>query len=348
MKRLLLVPALLACLCAAAPPAPASAAEVVHFYNWTEYLPDAVLKKFTRETGVKVAYTTYESNEAMYAKLKMLGGAGYDLVVPSAYFVSRMRREGMLLPLDRGLLPNWKNLDPDLLDKPFDPGNVYSAPYNWGGVGIAADTAKVRAGSLTSFADLWKPEFKNALVLNDDLRDVFGMALKRLGYSQNETDPARIEEAYRLLRELLPNVRTFNSDAPKMPFLNREVAAGAIWNGEAYQAQAEMKSLAFVWPEEGGLFWMDLLVIPRGARNPRGAHKLIDFLLRPDVARTICEELGYPTPNRAARELLSVSLRNNKTVYPPADVLAKSEFQDDVGAAAPVYEEYWNRLKAGK
>ena len=105
---------------------PAAAAEEIHFYNWTEYMPDAVLKKFTKETGIKVVYSTYESNEAMYAKLKMLGGEGYDLVVPSAYFVSRMRREGMLQTLDKGLLPNWKNLDPDLLDKPFDPGNTYS------------------------------------------------------------------------------------------------------------------------------------------------------------------------------------------------------------------------------
>lgn len=348
MKRLLLVPALLACLCAASLPAsPAWGADVVHFYNWTEYLPDAVLKKFTKETGIKVVYSTYESNEAMYAKLKMLGGQGYDLVVPSAYFVSRMRREGMLLPLDKGLLPNWKNLDPDLLDKPFDPGNVYSVPYNWGGTGIAVDTTKAKAESVTSFADLWKPEFRNALVLNDDLRDVFGMALKRLGYSQNETDPKRIEEAYKALKELLPNVRTFNSDAPKMPFLNREVAAGAIWNGEAYQAQAEMKSLAFVWPKEGGLFWMDLLAIPKAAKNPVAAHTLINFLLRPDVAMMICEELGYPTPNQSARQLLPVALRNNKTVYPPADVVAKSEFQSDVGEAVKVYDEYWNRLKAG-
>ena len=326
---------------------PAAAAEEIHFYNWTEYLPDAVLKKFTKETGIKVVYSTYESNEAMYAKLKMLGGEGYDLVVPSAYFVSRMRREGMLQTLDKGLLPNWQNLDPDLLDKPFDPGNTYSVPYNWGGTGIAMDTAKVKPGSITSFADLWKPEFKNALVLNDDLRDVFGMALRRLGYSQNETDPKHIEEAYELLRKLLPNVRTFNSDAPKMPFLNHEVSAGLIFNGEAYQAQPEMRSLAFVWPKEGGLFWMDLLVIPKGARNVKGAHTLINFLLRPEIAKMICEELGYPTPNKAAREILSVSLRNNKTVYPPADVLAKSEFQDDVGQAVSVYDEYWNRLKAG-
>jgi len=346
MKRLFLIPALLACLCAAIP-APAFAAEEIHFYNWTEYLPEAVLRKFTKETGIKVVYSTYESNEAMYAKLKMLSGEGYDLVVPSAYFVSRMRREGMLLPLDKGLLPNWKNLDPDLLDKPFDPGNVYSVPYNWGGTGIAVDTTKVKADSITSFADLWKPEFANALVLNDDLRDVFGMALRRLGYSQNETDPGRIEEAYNALRELLPNVRTFNSDAPKMPFLNHEVAAGAIWNGEAYQAQSEMRTLAFIWPKEGGLFWMDLLAIPKAAKNVAGAHKLIDFLLRPDIAKMICEELGYPTPNQAARQLLPVSLRNNKTVYPPADVVARSEFQSDVGEAVAVYDEFWNRLKAG-
>ncbi len=347
MKRLslLALPALLlAALCL---PAPARAAEEVHFYNWTEYLPDAVLKKFTKETGIKVVYSTYESNEAMYAKLKMLGGEGYDLIVPSAYYVTRMRREGMLQPLDKGALTNWKNLDPDLLDKPFDPGNAYSVPYNWGGTGIAVDAAKVDPKSITSFADLWRPEFKNALVLNDDMRDVFGMALRRLGYSQNETDPKHIEEAYNLLKTLLPNVRTFNSDAPKMPFLNHEVAAGLIFNGEAYQASPEMKSLTFVWPKEGGLFWMDCLAIPKAAKNVKGALALINFLLRPEIAKMVCEELGYPSPNKAARELLAVSLRNNKTVYPPADMLAKSEFQNDVGEAVAVYDAFWNRLKAG-
>lgn len=344
MKRfpaLLLALAVLALLAAARP----AAAEVVRFCNWTEYLPLAVRDQFTRETGVKVDYSTYDSNEALYLKLKMLGGRGCDLAAPSADYVARMRREGLLRKLDKALLPNWKNLDADLLDKPFDPGNAYSAPYTWGGTGLAFDAERVRPGSVRSFADLWRPEFRNSLVLTNDRRDVFGMALRRLGYSLNETDPARIEKAYLLLRELMPNVHTFNSDSPKAPFLAREVTAGLIWNGEAYQGARQMKSLAFVWPEEGGLLWMDLLVIPKGAENPAGAHKLINFLLRPDIAKTVCEELGYPTPNRAARELLPAALRNNKTVYPPADVVAKGEFLNDVGEAAAVYEKYWNLFK---
>jgi spermidine/putrescine transport system substrate-binding protein len=320
----------------------------VYFYNWSEYLPEAVLAQFTKETGIKVVYTTYDSNEALYAKLKLLKGGGYDLVVPSAYFVSKMSREGLLQPLDLARLTNLKNLDFSRLNQPFDPGNRFSVPYLWGSTGIMVDKRFVDPAKVTGWADLWKPEFRNQALLLNDVRDVFFVALRTLGYSGNTTDPEEIRKAYEKLRELRPNVRLFDSDTPRTPFLTGEVKVGMIWNGEAFMAQQENPNLVYIYPKEGAGLWMDNLVIPKGAKNAAEAHELINFLMRPEIAKQISEEVGYSSPNHAARELMSAEVRSNRTVYPVAADLAKSEFQLDVGKAMQTYEKYWERLKAGK
>lgn len=320
----------------------------VYVYNWTEYVPDAVLQQFTEETGIKVVYTTYDSNEAMYAKVKLLGGEGYDVVVPSTYFVSKMRRENLLLPLDRAQLPNFANLDQAFLNKAYDPENVYSAPYLWGGSGIIANSEMVPVEGMDSWKYLWNPELKGKLLLQDDLRDVFGIGLLLNGHSVNETDPERIREAFELIKTLSPNVLVYNSDSPKTAYLGGEVAGGMIWNGEAHQAIGEMDSLRFAWAKEGGLLWMDNFVIPKGARNVDNAHAFINFMLRPDISAQCCEEYGYPTPIKAAQALLPAELRDNPVIFPPAEVLAHSEFQNDVGDAILVYEKYWHMLKAGQ
>ena len=320
----------------------------VYVYNWTEYVPDAVLQQFTEETGIKVIYTTYDSNEAMYAKVKLLGGEGYDVVVPSTYFVSKMRREKLLFPLDRTKLPNFNNLDVAFLDKSYDPDNAYSVPYLWGGSGVIVDSDTVPAEGMNSWHYLWRPELKGRLLLQDDLRDVLGIGLLLKGYSVNETDPEHIREAYEVIKTLAPNVLVYNSDSPKSAYLGGEVAGGMIWNGEAHQAMAEMESLKFAWAKEGGLLWMDNFVIPKGAKNVDNAHAFINFMLRPDISAQCCEEYGYPTPIVAARELLPDELRNNPVIFPPAGVLEHSEFQNDVGEAILVYEKYWHMLKAGQ
>lgn len=342
MKKLLLA------LCLALLPGLAFAGGEVYVYNWTEYVPESVLEQFTKETGIKVIYTTYDSNEAMYAKVKLLGGEGYDVVVPSTYFVNRMRREGLLLPLDKSKLPNFANLDKNFLNKPYDPDNEYSAPYLWGGSGIIADTDSVSTAGMDSWRWLWNPELKGRVLLQDDLRDVLGIGLLLKGYSVNDTDPEHIREAYEVMKTLAPNVRVFNSDNPKSAYLGGEVAAGMIWNGEAHQAMAEMDSLKFAWAREGGLLWMDNFVIPKNARNVDNAHAFINFMLRPDVAAQCCEEYGYATPNKAALKLLPDELRESTVIFPPEEVVARSEFQNDVGEAILTYEKYWHMLKAGQ
>lgn len=313
--------------------------------NWTNYLPAGVLADFTRDTGIRVEYSTYEGNEELVARLRAPGGSGCDLVVPSSYAVQRLREEGLLARLDKGRLANLKNLDSALLSKPFDPGNDHSIPYLWGGTGILVDTARVDPRQAASWADLWRPQFKGLLLLPDDPREVFGIALRVLGRSVNERDPAVLEQAAKRLAALMPGVRVVDSADPKAAVLAGRVAVAAMWNGDAYQAQLENPLLTFVWPKEGGLLWMDCLAVPKNASRPAEAHVFMDYLLRPGVAARISQELGYATPNQAARPLLPQALEFNWVVNPPRDVVHRSEFQEFVGPASALYETRWNELR---
>jgi len=305
-----------------------------------------VLEQFTAETGIEVVYSTYDSNEAMYAKLKLAGG-GYDLAIPSTYFVNKMRREGLLHKIDHSQLKNFANLDPARLNQAFDPGNDYSIPYLWGSTGIAVNAAEIDPARVQSWADLWRPEFKGKVLLTNDLREVFHVGLRVLGYSGNSTDPAELQQVYEKLTSLMPNVRLFNSDSPKVPYLAGEVSVGMIWNGEAYMAGEEDPNIKYIYPREGAALWMDSLVIPKDAKNVGNALKLIDFLLRPEIAKLISEEIGYASPNQAAIALLDEATRTNRTIYPQAADLVNAEFQLDVGEAITIYEKYWEKLKVG-
>ncbi|KFX07222.1 spermidine/putrescine ABC transporter substrate-binding protein [Pectobacterium betavasculorum] len=322
--------------------------KTLYFYNWTEYVPPGLLEQFTKETGIKVIYSTYESNESMYAKLKTYQDSAYDLVVPSTYFISKMSKEGMLQKIDTSKLSNFHNLDPNLLHKSFDPNNDYSIPYIWGATAIGINHEEIDPASVTSWADLWNTKYKNSLLLTDDAREVFQISLRKLGYSANTTDPKEIEAAYKELRALMPNVLTFNSDNPGNPFIEGEVNLGMVWNGSAYVARQAGTPLDVIWPKEGGIFWMDSLAIPANAKNVDGAMKLIDFLLRPEVAAQVAETIGYPTPNLAAKKLLPPEVSGDKTLYPDDETIAKGEWQNDVGSASTLYETYFQQLKAGR
>ena len=321
--------------------------KILYVYNWSEYMPESVLKDFTKETGIKVKYSTYDSNEAMYAKVKTAGNSGYDIIVPSTYFVNKMSKEGLLEKIDKSKLSNYKNLDPKLLSKSFDPNNDYSIPYLWGTTGISYNSSLVKE-NINSWKNLWNNEYKNSILLNDDMREVFGMALKILGCSANSTNPKEIEEAYNKLKELLPNVKMFYSESQKQVYLNEEVKLGMNFNGEGFMANEENENIKYIYPKEGALVWVDSLVIPKGAKNLENAHKFINFLLKPEVAKVISEEIGYATPNAKTLELLDEKTKNNRIIYPNEEDLKNSEFQMDVDEVLPVYEKYWEMLKTSK
>jgi spermidine/putrescine transport system substrate-binding protein len=318
--------------------------KILYIYNWSEYMPKDVLKNFTKETGIKVKYSTYDSNEAMYAKIKTVGSSSYDIIVPSTYFVGKMSKENLLEKLDKTKIPNYSNLDKKLLNKDFDKNNDFSIPYLWGSSGITYNLGLIK-NSVDSWANLWDSEYKNSILLNDDLREVFGIALRTLGYSSNTQNPKEIEEAYNKLKELLPNVKMFYSESQKQVYLNEDVKLGMNFNGESYMASLENDKIKYVYPKEGALIWLDSLVIPKGAKNIENAYIFIDYILRPEVSKQISEEIGYASPNLKAVELLPDSIKNNRTIYPNDEDLKNSEFQNDIGEALKVYEKFWEKLK---
>jgi spermidine/putrescine transport system substrate-binding protein len=280
----------------------------------------------------------------MYAKLKTQG-SGYDLVVPSTYFVSKMRKEGMLTKIDKSKLTNFSGLDGNYLNKSFDPDNNYSIPYIWGATGIGVNTDNIDASAIHNWSDLWDSKWKGKLLMMDDAREVFHIALSKLGYSPNSTNPKEIEAAYHELKKLMPNVLLFNSDFPANPFIANEVSLGMLWNGSAYMARQEGVPIEIVWPEKGTIFWMDSLAIPSGAKNIEAAHKMIDFLLRPENAAKIALEIGYPTPVKTAYPLLPKEFVEDKSIFPSQAVFDSGEWQDEVGKASELYEEYFQKLR---
>ncbi|QIA63361.1 extracellular solute-binding protein [Vibrio astriarenae] len=313
------------------------------FMNWGPYINSSLLEQFTKETGIKVIYSTYESNETLYAKLKT-HNQGYDLVVPSTYFVSKMRDEGMLQKIDKSKLSNFSNLDPNYLDKPYDPNNDYSIPHVVAITGLAVNTDMYDPEEFQSWADLWKPELEGQVMLMDDTREVFHIALRKLGYSGNSIDDTQIDEAYAQLQQLMPNVLVFNSDNPGAPYMSGEVGVGMLWNGSAAAAQNEGLPIELVYPKEGGIGWVDNLAISSGAKNIEAAHKMIDFLLRPDIAEQITRDTGYLTAVKASNDKFT----HLEALFPSQEDLDNVEWQSAVDDKTSRYEEYFLKLKAGQ
>jgi spermidine/putrescine-binding protein len=332
--------------------APAAAGEekVLNLFAWSEYIPQALLDGFTQETGIKVNYDAYASNEEMYAKIKA-GASGYDLVQPSDYWVGVMSREGLLAELDLSKIPNIANADPALPYELYDPGHKYSVPYQWGSAAIVVNTDKITQ-PIDSYTDLWNPDFAGKIVLLDDERQVIGMALLALGYSPNTTDPAELAEAKDLLLKLVPGVRLFDSDTPSTAILTGEADIGLTWNGEASIAHAENPAVTFVYPKEGTVFWYDNLAMVKGAAHPEAALAFMNYVLRPEVSLLITAEFPYSNPNAAALALLKTQDAKAYDAYmtfpatnPPAEALSNAFVLADVGSATEIYDTIWTEIK---
>lgn len=324
-----------------------AADEILNVYNWSGYMPNDVLQQFEKETGIRVNYSTYDSNETMYAKLKADPEAGYDIVVPSTYFIDRMRQQGMLQKIDKTKLTDFKNLNPELLDKPYDPHNDYSIPYFWSATGIAINIKYFPLDSVTSWNDFWKPQYHDQLLLLDDMREVFSIALISLGYSANDTDPNHIKQAYLKLRQLLPNVKLFNDEAVPSIYIDEDVLLGMGWSGDIFLANQENADVKFIYPKEGYVLSLDSMAIPKHAQHVANAYKFIAFILRPDIAEKISMETGYASPNLTAVKMMPKDILDNHISYPDPTTLKRGEVQTDVGNANSIYEKYWELLKIG-
>ncbi len=325
-----------------------AAPETLNVYAWGGYLPEESLRLFEKQENVVINYTTFESNEAMYTKLKLLNATGYDVVFASAYFIEKMAREGLLSKIDHAKIPNMESTMPTLLGQAHDPKNDYSLPYIWGATGISYNETMVDE-PITSWKQLWDSKYDQQVMLIDDIRDVFGMALKMNGYSVNSKNPQEIETAYKSLVALKNNVLVYNSDAPQMPYVSGEVTIGMQWNGNAYQGQQEMPELKFVMPKEGAGLWMDNFTIPSGSEHKELAHQFINFMYAPQQQAQIVKTLGYASATEKGKALLPDELKENKTIYPDEVDIKNGEFLNDVGKdTLTIYEKYWERLKASE
>lgn len=341
----------LAWIMAATFPMLAQAQDRLSVYAWAEYLPDAVLQAFSKETGIKVDYASFDSNEALYAKLKLLQTSkakeSYDVIFPSSYMVSKMAREGMLQPLDKSKLPHFAKLDDSVLNKDFDPDNRYSLPYSFGSTGIAINRDDLADAEVGSWQDLWDDRWESQLMLTDDIRESFQMALLTLGLSANSREPAEIKAAYEKLIPLQNNVLLYNSDNPRLPYVTGETSLGLLWSDQAYKTQQDGLALNYVYPREGAIFWVDSAVIPSNAKSVAAAHQFLDFLMRPEVAAQIIQELGIAVPNKGAKALLPAEVANNPVLFPSAEVINQGHFQEDLGdEVLAIYEGYWVKLRS--
>lgn len=320
----------------------------VNVYVWTAYLPTEVIREFTKETGIRVNLSEYDSNETMYAKLRASSDTGYDVIFPSSYFVRRMRQQDMLHKLDKDTLPNFKYLNPIWLNKSFDNNNDYSIPYLTTITGIVVNSDYIDPKSIKNWQDLWQERFRDKLLVLDDMREVFSIALLTLGYQINDTNPKHIEEAYLKAKTLLPNTKIFNSDVEQNIYIDEDAVVGLGWNGDINLSQQENPKLQFIYPKEGFTISLDCVAIAKNAPNLVNAHKFINFLMRPDIAKIISLELGYPSPNTGAIKLMPKELQKNPIFNPDPEVIKHGQIQTDVDSVLPIYEKYWELLKIGE
>jgi len=328
----------------AAAPAAAKDAGKLNIYIWSAYLPKEVIDKFSAETGIKVNFDTYDSNEALLEKLQS-GVADYDLVVPSDYMVRILVAEKLIQPIDHAKLPNIANLDSRFLDKKFDPKNQYSLPYFWGTTGFGYNQAKL--GPQDSWQAIFDAKNKGRILMLDDMREVFGAALKSMGKSLNETDPAVLKQAADLLKKQKKLVATYNSG----DFANI-LAAGDVdiahgYNGQLAEVVAkEPEKLAYVVPKEGATLWMDNVCIPAKARNLDNAYRFLDYIMGAEVNAEIVNGVSYASANVPAKQFIKPEILNDASIYPSDEVIGRCEFLEDIGDTTTLLDQYWTEIKA--
>lgn len=317
-------------------------------YNWGEYMDPEVITMFEEETGIKVVYEEFETNEIMYPKI-LSGAIAYDVVCPSDYMIQRMLENDLLAEINFDHIPNISNIGTTYLEKSreFDPENKYSVPYCWGTVGILYNKTMVEE-PIDSWSVLWDERYKDNILMQDSVRDAFGVTLKYLGYSLNSTDLDELTEATNLLIRQKPLVQAYVIDQVRDKMIGNEAAIGVIYSGEAIYTQMENPNLEYVIPKEGSNIWIDSWVIPKNARHKENAETFINFLCRPDIALKNFEYITYSTPNTEARKLIEdEAIRNSPIAFPKDSQLENCEtFQFLGDDADAVYNELWNKVKS--
>lgn len=324
--------------------ASAAASRKLNIYCWSEYIPQAIIDQFAKETGIKVTVENYASNEEMLSKLAA-GGGQYDIIQPSEYVVEALAKEKMLRPIDHAKIPNLKNIAPQFLNMPFDPGNKFSVPFMAGTVGIVVNTEMVK-DDIRGFADVFKPANKGNIVVLDDAREIVSWAFATHGIDVNQVTEKNLNKIKPTLAQWLPLVKVYDSDSPKTPLLNGDVALGVVWGGEGAILLNKNKKFRWVIPSEGTHLFIDNLAIPKSAKNVENAEAFMNFILRPEISKQISDEFPYLNPNLAARELMSRNQLENPASFPTDEDVKKMDVFKDIGTRGSDVEELITTLKA--
>lgn len=318
-------------------------------YNWGEYIDPDTISRFEEETGIKVIYDEFETNEIMFPKIEA-GASKYDVVCPSDYMIKKMIENDLLAEINYDNVPNAKaNIGQQYWDmsKEFDPENKYSVPYCWGTVGILYNKTMVD-GPVDSWSILWNEKYADNILMQDSVRDAFMVALKLNGYSMNSVNPEELNAAKESLIAQKPLVQAYVIDQVRDKMIGNEAAIGVIYSGEAIFTQRENPDLEYVIPKEGTNVWIDSWVITKNAPNKENAEKFIDFMCRPDIALKNFEYITYSTPNDAARELIEdEDIRNSKIAFPTLSDYSNLETFTYLGEDADaLYNELWKEVKS--
>ena len=323
-----------------------SGGEKVIVYNWGDYIDPDVIDEFEEETGIKVVYELFETNEAMYTKLKNSNN-NYDVIIPSDYMIERLIKEGGLEEINFENVPNFEtNIDPEYKNPSFDPENKYSVPYTWGTLGILYNTKKIQ-NAPTSWNVFWNPEYKGRIIMMNSQRDAIGMALKLMGKSLNETDHATLDAAKDKLIEMSPLASGWYVDEVKDKMIAGEADLALVYAGDAVYCIGQNSDLAYVIPEEGSNIFYDSMCIPKGAKNKKNAEKFIDFMCRPDIQAKNAEYIGYSSPSTPARELMG-DAGKDPTAYPDITKYDLEFFSALDDATKEYYNKLWTEIRSSR
>lgn len=320
--------------------------KTLHIYTWANYTDDELLRGFQDRTGIQVVVDTFDSNETMLTKLQGGGGAAYSIIYPSDYMVEKMIGDEMLAPLDKSRLQGGDRWLPQWQDPVYDKGNAHSVPVVWGTTGLIFDPERV-GESITGWDYLWDnvDRLSRQVTLINDVREVMGATLKKLGYSLNSTKPAEIEAAYNELLKLKPAIASFITNGWEDQLASGDLTVSMSYSQDAISLIEESPNLKYMVPETGSSLWTDTMAIPKTAPNLDAAYEWLNYILDPENSAKMVERLKIATPNEAAFDMLSPDLQQDENLFPSKAVLAKSEgvapLPQDI---TDLYERYWTQL----
>lgn len=345
----------------------AAAAEepVLNVYNWSDYIAEDTLKKFEAETGIKVNYDVFDSNEVLEAKL-LAGSTGYDVVVPSSSFLARQIKAGVFQKLDKSKLPNLKNMDPEIAARvdEHDPGNEHAITYMWGTVGIGYNKKMIAERMADAPTDSWdlvyKPEIASKFAdcgvsILDAPDDVLPTVRNYVGAGPNSEDSGDLSKAQAVLEAIRPSIRYFHSSQYISDLANGDTCIAVGWSGDVFQARdraAEADKgveVDYIIPKEGTVIWFDMMAIPTDAKHPENAHKFLNFIMRPDIIAEISDYVFYANGNAASFDLIDKEVTGDPAIYPSDDV-KKNLFASKVRSARydRAQTRAWTKIKTGQ